>query len=49
MTYQKNALRADGSLLGAEGRMKDLNIELPAPPTLSARTLKRCKREAFST
>jgi len=33
MTYQKNALRADGSLLGAEGRMKDLNIELPAPPT----------------
>jgi enamine deaminase RidA (YjgF/YER057c/UK114 family) len=33
MTYQKKKVMcADGNLHGAEGRMQDLSIELPAPP-----------------
>jgi enamine deaminase RidA (YjgF/YER057c/UK114 family) len=33
MTYQNKAIRADGNPPGAEGRIKDLGIELPVPPT----------------
>jgi enamine deaminase RidA (YjgF/YER057c/UK114 family) len=33
MTYQKEIIRADENRPGAEGRIKDLSIELPAPPT----------------